>query len=76
LRTQLIQREKEFDETVSVSWRSLTVSGTEKNRRTVTADLIISGSSNGTARSRHSEKWSFTLVDGERWRVCSAAKVS
>jgi hypothetical protein len=76
LRTQLIQREKDFDVKVNVSWSSLTVSGTEKSRRSVTTDLVIAGSSGGTALSKRSETWSFTLVDADGWRVCSAAKVS
>ena len=76
LRTELIQREKEFDVKVNVSWRSLRVSGTEEGRRTVTADLRIAGSSGGQALSGRTETWSFTLVDTDGWRVCSAAKVS
>ena len=76
LRTQLIQREKDFNVKVNVSWRSLTVSGTEEGRRTLTADLVIAGSSGGTALSSRTETWSFTLVDADGWRVCSAAKVS
>ncbi len=76
LRTQLVEREKEFDVTVNVSWSTLTVSGTEEARRTVGTDLLIAGSSNGDALSRRTESWSFDLVDEDGWRVCNAAKVS
>jgi hypothetical protein len=76
LRTQLIEREKEFDVTVSVSWSTLTVSGAEEGRRSVATDLIIAGSSGGNSLSRRSEAWSFALVDDDGWRVCSTAKVA
>jgi len=76
LRTELVAREKEFDVTVNVSWSTLTVSGTEENRRTVTTDLIIAGSRDGKALSKSSEPWSFTLTDADGWRVCSTAKLS
>jgi hypothetical protein len=76
LRTQLTEREKEFSVSVNVSWSTLTVTGTEDGRRTVSADLVIAGSSGGEALSRRTETWSFPLVDDDGWRVCSAAKVS
>lgn len=76
LRTELINREKEFDVTVSVSWSTLTVSGTEEGRRKVSTDLVIAGSSNGTALSSRTETWSFGLADQDGWRVCNTAKVS
>ena len=76
LRTELVEREKKFDVTVNVAWSTLTVSGSEEGRRTVSTDLVISGSSGGTALSSRTETWSFTLVDDDGWRVCSAAKVS
>ncbi|MFI7543006.1 hypothetical protein [Actinoplanes sp. NPDC049599] len=75
LRTELIAREKEFDVTVNVSWSTLTVSGTEENRRTVTTDLLITGSKDGAALSKSSEPWSFALADADGWRVCSTAKI-
>lgn len=76
LRTQLVEREKEFDVTVSVSWSTLTISGAEEGRRSVATDLLIAGSSDGQGLSRRSEPWSFALADNDGWRVCSAAKVS
>jgi hypothetical protein len=76
LRTELSEREKKFTVNVNVSWSTLTVSGTEEGRRTVTTDLVIAGSSGGTALSRRTETWSFTLVDDDGWRVCGAEKVS
>jgi hypothetical protein len=76
LRTELVEREKKFDVTVNVSWSTLTVSGTEEGRRVVSTDLVIAGSSGGTALSSRTETWSFALVDADGWRVCNAAKVS
>jgi hypothetical protein len=76
LRTELVNREKEFDVKVIVSWGSLTVSGTEAGKRSVTTDLIISGTKNGDTQSRHNESWSFGVVDEDGWRVCSTAKTS
>jgi hypothetical protein len=76
LRTELVNREHEFAVKVIVSWGSLTVSGTEQGRQTITTDLIISGTKNGDTQSRHTESWSFGVVDENGWRVCSAAKTS
>jgi hypothetical protein len=76
LRTELVAREKEFDVTVNVSWSTLTVSGTEADRRTVTTDLVIAGSRGGEALSKSSEPWSFALADADGWRVCNTAKLS
>jgi hypothetical protein len=76
LRTELVNREKQFDVKVIVSWGSLTVAGTEQGKRTVTTDLIISGTKNGDTQSRHNESWSLGVVDENGWRVCSAAKMS
>ena len=76
LRTELVDREKEFDVKVSVSWSSLTVSETDENKRSVGTDLIIAGNMNGEATSRHTESWTFDLVDDDGWRVCGAAKTS
>ena len=76
LRTQLIEREKEFDVTVNVSWSTLTASGAGEDRRSVATDLIIAGSAGGDSLSRRSEAWSFGLVDDDGWRVCNTTKVS
>ncbi|GAA3344370.1 hypothetical protein GCM10020358_47330 [Amorphoplanes nipponensis] len=75
LRTQLIEREKEFNVTVNVSWSTLIVSGAGEDRRSVATDLVIAGSSGGTSLSRRTEPWTFALVDEDGWRVCSAAKL-
>lgn len=73
LRNETVQREKEFDVTVSIGWSSLAVSG---DQRSVSTDLTISGSSAGNAISRRSETWQFSLVDEDGWRVCGANKIS
>jgi hypothetical protein len=76
LRTEVVDREKKFDVTVTVSWSTLTVAGTEKDRRSVSTDLVIAGSSAGTSLSSRTETWSFGLVEDDGWRVCSTAKTS
>jgi hypothetical protein len=74
LRNELVEREETFDVVVSVSWGSLTVAGSGKQNRSVTTDLIISGSSGGDSISRRSEKWNFNLVEDGGWWVCGANK--
>jgi hypothetical protein len=76
LRTELINREREFDVKVVVSWSSLTVTDTGNDRSSVGTDLIIAGTKNGETQSRRSEPWEFGLVQDDGWRVCSASKVS
>ena len=75
LRTELIEREKKFGVTVTVDWSTLTVSGTEEGRKAVSTDLVIAGSSGGTALSSRTETWSFALVDDDGWRVCGTTEV-
>ena len=76
LRTELVNREKEFDVKVNVSWSSLMVSGGVEDKRSVATDLIISGTKNGDTLSRRTESWAFGVVDEDGWRVCSTSKVS
>lgn len=73
LRTQLVNREKQYDVKVVVTWGALTVSGTGDNRE-VETDLLIAGTQNGATVSSHTETWQFGLVQQDGWRVCSAAK--
>ena len=76
LRIEMIDREKKFSVKVSASWSSLTVSDVDQDRKNVETDLVIAGSSNGNTVSRHTESWSFGVVDDGGWRVCSATKKS
>jgi hypothetical protein len=76
LRTEMVNREKDFNVKVTASWTSLTVSGSGNDQRSVATDLIISGSSNGDSLSRRTESWTFGLVNEDGWRVCVAAKVA
>ena len=76
LRTELINRERNFGVKVVVSWGSLAVSGTGEDQRTVATALIISGTKNGETQSRRTESWKLGLVQDNGWRVCSAQKVS
>jgi hypothetical protein len=74
LRTQSIDREKQFDVKVVVTWGILTVTGTGDDRRDVATGLIIAGTKNGVTQSRHTESWQLGLVQDDGWRVCSATK--
>ncbi|HET6480911.1 MAG TPA: hypothetical protein VFG35_12865 [Actinoplanes sp.] len=76
LRNEMVEREKNFDVKVSASWSSLTVADESDGRKSVDADLTITGSSNGSPVSRRTEAWSFGLVDEDGWRVCSAVKTA
>jgi hypothetical protein len=74
LRTGLVNREKEFNVKVIVTWSTLTVTGSG-DKRNVRADLIIAGTTNGVTQSRHTESWQLGLIDDDGWRVCNASKV-
>jgi hypothetical protein len=76
LRSELVDREKKFNVRVTVSWSSLTVTEIDVTHKSVKADLVIAGSSDGQVRSRRTEQWAFDVVDQDGWRVCGAAKVS
>lgn len=76
LRTEFVNREKQFDVKVNVSWGALTVSGGGTDKRSVSTDLIISGSKNGETQSRRTETWAVGVIDQDGWRVCSASKTS
>lgn len=74
LRDEIVQREANFDVTVVVTWDSLIVTGEGDERRAVSTDLTIAGTSNGQTQSRRVESWTFGVVDDDGWRVCSADK--
>ena len=74
LRVEMVNREKNFSVNVSVSWSSLTVTDVDQAHKEVVTDLVIAGASNGNTLSRHTETWSFGVVDQDGWRVCSARK--
>jgi hypothetical protein len=76
LRTELINRERNFGVKVVVSWGSLAVSGSGEKQRNVGTALIISGTKNGETQSRRTESWQLGLVQDDGWRVCSARKLS
>jgi hypothetical protein len=76
LRTQLVNREKEFNVKVVVTWGSLAVTGTGDTHRDVQADLMIAGTTNGQTQSSHTEPWKLGLIDDDGWRVCNASKVA
>jgi hypothetical protein len=76
LRTEMVDREKNFDVKVSATWSTLTVGGGDPARKTVTTDLNIAGASDGNTVSRRTETWSFGLVDDDGWRVCTASRLS
>jgi hypothetical protein len=76
LRNELVGREKNFTVKVTVTWGSLTVTGSGNEQRSVATDLIIAGTSEGETQSRHTESWTFGVVDQNGWRVCSATKIA
>jgi hypothetical protein len=76
LRSEMVNREKNFDVKVSAGWSTLTVTDVSAGRKNVSTDLTISGSTDGNAVSRRTESWSFGTVDQDGWRVCSANKLS
>jgi hypothetical protein len=69
-RTTMTNIERDKSVGIRVSWSSLTVvdAGTG---RTVTTDITQTA----TDGARLEDTWSFTLVDQDGWRVCSAARV-
>jgi hypothetical protein len=75
LRSDMVNREKNFGTSVSASWESLKVTDAAANTKSAAVDLAISGSKNGQQVSSHTESWTFGLVDVSGWRVCSATKV-
>jgi hypothetical protein len=75
LRSEIVDREKEFDVTVSVTWSSLTVENIDPTHSSVETGLVIAGSAKGQALSRRTERWKFEVVDNNGWRVCGAAEV-
>jgi hypothetical protein len=70
----MINREKGFDVKVVVTWGGLTVTGEGAERRAVSTDLTIAGTSNGQTQSRRVESWTFGVIEDDGWRVCSADK--
>jgi hypothetical protein len=76
LRSEIANREQNFDVKVAVSWSTLTLVDVDQSHKTVNADLVVAGSSNGKVVSRRTETWSLDLADNDGWRVCGARKTS
>lgn len=76
LRTEMINREKDFDVQVSATWSSLAVADVDAKRKSVGTDVVIAGMTDGNTVSRRTESWSFGVIDDGGWRVCSATKRS
>lgn len=75
LRTELEQREANFNVVVKVSWGPLTWAK-DGDGEAVTTTLIISSSVNGQPRSSRREAWRFHVVDNkDGWRVCGGGKI-
>ncbi|MDT0531305.1 hypothetical protein RM555_20160 [Micromonospora sp. DSM 115977] len=74
LRSEIEQREANFDVVVRVSWGPLTRTETSEGESVATT-LTISGSANGQPRSSRREDWVFDVAErDEGWRVCSGRK--
>jgi hypothetical protein len=69
-RKDVEDREKAFGVPILVSWGPLQVAPTG-NQRVVSTELIrrIQGA------ERSTQRWKFTVVDENGWRVCSAVRV-
>jgi hypothetical protein len=76
LREEAIQREREFNVMVRVSWGALTRQQAKAGEELVRADLTIMGVANGQPRSKRIESWEFTVADNDGWRVCAARRLS
>jgi hypothetical protein len=76
LRSEFLQRERDFGVQVVVNWGSLTVTGTGEERRSVSTELNIAGTMNGQVQSSRFETWTFGVVQDDGWRVCSASKTA
>ncbi|MCI4063132.1 hypothetical protein MRQ36_11290 [Micromonospora sp. R77] len=75
LRTELQQREVNFNVVVKVSWGALTRTKSQSGE-SVTTTLTIASASNGQTRSSRREDWQFEVVDKDGWRVCAGRKVA
>ncbi|UQU65250.1 hypothetical protein COUCH_02585 [Couchioplanes caeruleus] len=75
LREEMLNRERKFGVTVTVTWESLRI-GAGQDAKNVGVDLTIAGSTNGQPLSRRTETWDFHVVDEDGWRVCGADKTS
>jgi len=72
LRDELIQREREFDVTVTVTWGALAVAGDRVDVELTIRTPVPDG---GTARS--TQRWSLTTVEEDGgWRVCGASRIT
>lgn len=74
LRTEVEQREANFNVVVKVSWGPL-IRAKDGDGESVTTTLAISSSSNGEPRSSRREVWRFYVVNQDGWRVCGSDKV-
>lgn len=72
LRDDLVDRERRFVTTLSVSWGRLLVQ-MQGNVAEVQVDLIISAYMDGINQSDR-QPWRFTTQLSEEWRVCSGSK--
>lgn len=70
LRDELDRRERDFGVSVAVSWGAH-----EGSEGTLTTDIKIVANRGAVAESVSTERWRFTLVDEDGWRVCGAEKI-
>ncbi|WP_431942852.1 hypothetical protein [Micromonospora marina] len=74
LRSEMEQREANFNVVVRASWGPLT-SVENGDGESVITTLTISSSADGQSRSSRREDWQFRVVERNGWRVCGATKV-
>ncbi|MEV7621947.1 hypothetical protein [Actinoplanes sp. NPDC089786] len=71
-RGQIESTEKQYTVGVRVSWTSLEVTAVN-GQTTVSTDVIRTLTDNS---ERDTQRWSFTMVDQDGWRVCKASQLA
>ena len=70
LRDDLDRRERDFGVSIVVSWGAY-----ERTREQLVTTLTIVAIKDGVEQSGSEQRWRFTLVEEDGWRVCGAEKL-
>lgn len=74
LREELDQRERDFGVSILVSWGAYQHEG-DNHRAFLTLDLTVAALKDGAEQSSSDQRWQFTVVEEDGWRVCGAVRV-
>ncbi|MEV4411616.1 hypothetical protein [Catellatospora sp. NPDC049609] len=75
LREELDRRERDFGVTILVDWGAFQQrSSTEGD--VLQTDLVITGTKDGEVTSERVERWDFSVVEDDGWRVCGGSRLS